>query len=390
MSVYRPTYTDPKTGESKTASTWWVDFTIAKKRVRESTNTTRKTIAVEYEKQRRRDLERALAGLPTEEATDRIKTVSEALNGYREGYKVNHRARSVAWIGERGAHIHRLLGALRLPDVTADRIRSYMRTRQAEGAGNRTINMELEITSRAIGRTWRELWPKVKKLEEPKDAGRALSSDEEQALLDAAALNRSRTIHTFIRIALFTAMRYSEIRTLRWRQIDLAGRAIRVGQSKTASGTGRVIPMNDNLAAVLEHRDWLESEKGIGAKVQPDWFVFPFSSRVKPVDPARSATTIKSAWEAVRDKSGVACRFHDLRHTTLTKWAEVGVPESTMLALAGHMSRAMLERYSHIRLSAKRVAVDGLTIGNASKPENHVKDSPKVDGAGVSGKALRC
>ena len=34
--------------------------------------------------------------------------------------------------------------------------------------------------------------------------------------------------------------------------------------------------------------------------------------------------------------------------------AEAGTPESTMLAIMGHMSRAMLERYSHIRMAAKR------------------------------------
>ena len=33
-----------------------------------------------------------------------------------------------------------------------------------------------------------------------------------------------------------------------------------------------------------------------------------------------------------------------------------------MLALAGHMSRAMLERYSHIRLNAKRDAVEALNL----------------------------
>jgi hypothetical protein len=42
--------------------------------------------------------------------------------------------------------------------------------------------------------------------------------------------------------------------------------------------------------------------------------------------------------------------------------AEAGVPESTMLALMGHMSRAMLERYSHIRMAAKRTAMDSLTL----------------------------
>jgi hypothetical protein len=37
-----------------------------------------------------------------------------------------------------------------------------------------------------------------------------------------------------------------------------------------------------------------------------------------------------------------------------------GLAESTMLAIMGHMSRAMLERYSHIRLEAKRQAVEAL------------------------------
>ena len=42
--------------------------------------------------------------------------------------------------------------------------------------------------------------------------------------------------------------------------------------------------------------------------------------------------------------------------------AENGVPESTMLALMGHMSRSMLERYSHIRMTAKRDAVSGVSL----------------------------
>jgi integrase len=83
---------------------------------------------------------------------------------------------------------------------------------------------------------------------------------------------------------------------------------------------------------------------------------------VKPVDPTRPVTDIKTAWGTVRKVARVKCRFHDLRHTTLTKMAEAGVPESTMLALAGHMSRAMLERYSHIRMKAKREAVETISL----------------------------
>jgi hypothetical protein len=42
--------------------------------------------------------------------------------------------------------------------------------------------------------------------------------------------------------------------------------------------------------------------------------------------------------------------------------AEKGVPESVMLALMGHMSRAMLERYSHIRKLAKVKAMADLSL----------------------------
>lgn len=57
-----------------------------------------------------------------------------------------------------------------------------------------------------------------------------------------------------------------------------------------------------------------------------------------------------------------------------TKMAEAGTPEHTMLAIAGYMSRAMLERYSHIRMTAKREAVQSLRT---------VKDAHRENGVGT-------
>ena len=54
--------------------------------------------------------------------------------------------------------------------------------------------------------------------------------------------------------------------------------------------------------------------------------------------------------------------------------AEAGTPESTMLAIMGHMSRAMLERYSHIRMAAKREAVEALSLTPKAKPEPEKSD----------------
>ena len=38
--------------------------------------------------------------------------------------------------------------------------------------------------------------------------------------------------------------------------------------------------------------------------------------------------------------------------------------EETIRALAGHVSRKMLERYSHIRLAAKQVSIQSLETGS--------------------------
>ena len=54
---------------------------------------------------------------------------------------------------------------------------------------------------------------------------------------------------------------------------------------------------------------------------------------------------------------------------------EPGCPilwESTMLAIMGHMSRAMLERYSHIRTAAKREAVEALRLTPKPAYSDHV------------------
>jgi hypothetical protein len=53
-------------------------------------------------------------------------------------------------------------------------------------------------------------------------------------------------------------------------------------------------------------------------------------------------------------------RFRDLRHTCITKLAESQASEHTLMAIAGHVSRKMIEHYSHIRMEAKRAALDAI------------------------------
>ena len=51
-------------------------------------------------------------------------------------------------------------------------------------------------------------------------------------------------------------------------------------------------------------------------------------------------------------------RLHDTRHTLITELAEGGAGDETIMDIAGHVSRQMLRHYSHIRMQAKRDALE--------------------------------
>jgi integrase len=166
-------------------------------------------------------------------------------------------------------------------------------------------------------------------------------------------------------LALNTGMRASEIRGLTWGQVDFFGKSLRVGKSKTMAGTGRVIPLNPRAVAALTH--W----RGFFPGAQPEHYVFPHEKyglagnnrkqRAHGIVPTEPMQRWKVAWEGARKTAKVSCRFHDFRHTFISRLAESQASDSTVMALAGHVSRAMMERYSHIRMEAKRRAVDDLS-----------------------------
>jgi integrase len=58
-------------------------------------------------------------------------------------------------------------------------------------------------------------------------------------------------------------------------------------------------------------------------------------------------------------------RFHDLRHHAITELAESQASDSTVMAIAGHVSPKMLAHYSHVRIQAKRTALDSLSTKQA-------------------------
>jgi integrase len=165
-------------------------------------------------------------------------------------------------------------------------------------------------------------------------------------------------------------MRDAEIRTLTWAQVDFEKQFLTVGRSKTEAGEGRTIPLNSVLLPVpLDHSRWYTRRFGM---MKPEWYLFPFGQS-KHLDPARPMTTLKTVWGNIKETAGITGRWHDNRHTLITELAESGAGDQTIMDIAGHVSRQMLARYSHIRMDAKRKALEGIV----KKPEPASQPTPE-------------
>jgi integrase len=379
--------------------TWWYRFRFGGKIVHESARTQSKTVAREAEKQRRRVLEESWNRITKRTLPPTLDKAAGEWLKKREG-EVAPNTMSIARVALK--HILPTFGSKLLCDIAPADVAAYQQARLHDGAQGRTVNLEIQTMRQIMkaNKCWKHLDGEIKWRKERKDVGRALTPEDEDRLLQECGKTDSACL-TAVTLALNSTMRSDEIKRLHWRQVDLFERVLTVGKSKTDAGTGRLIPLNP--AAIRALADWANRFP----HREPEHYVFPFceggyfrmkrqdSGNLAPalnarIDVTRPTKGWRSAWRTAthdiecpecgkRQRPSDSCRnpecqaeihglsnplaglrFHDLRHCAITKLAEGQASEQTIKSIAGHVSRAMLEHYSHIRLAAKRAALDSI------------------------------
>lgn len=271
--------------------------------------------------------------------------------------------------------------------ISASDIHGYQVTR-AKVVSNRTVNLETKVLRMILryARIWSRVADDFRSLPETRGGpGRALTPEEEKRLFDTASSNRVWSVAYLAGLAAAnTTMRGCELKGLRLRDVDLANGCVYVRRASTKTDSGaRPIPLNATSGWAFARL--IERSQLLGA-TDPEHFLFPAflyrktrKSEVRGLgyDPTEHQKTWRTAWRTLTKAAGLkGLRFHDLRHHSITRLAEAGVPEQTLMAIAGHVSREMLEHYSHIRMQAKRKAVSMIESYN---PEQPVADQTKVN-----------
>ncbi len=390
----------------KGSKVWTMDFMFHGQRIRESTGTRSKTLAQKIEDKRRQKLEEGAGGIRRQQAPQLLSVAGEEwLEMRRPGWSPGMFTIAKTALG----HLYPVLGKQLLVDIEAKDISRYQKLRLGEGASERTVNIEIGIL-RQIARkhgTWARIQSDVQMLPERQDVGRALTAEEESALLLECSKSRSRILFPFVVLALETGARYNTIRTLQWGNIDFGNRCLKFGKDKTAAGTGRIVPLNQRGVEVLKF--WAQHFPNR----LPQHFVFPaekvgaagdsFDAKVYDTEPTRPVGDIKEAWESSKKRTrrhcphcksgmladrpkpaaGFVCvdcraevpelpgglcsvRFHDLRHSAVSRMIAARVPLPIIAKIvgwsAGTMAK-MAERYGHFGIDELRSAVESIVRG---------------------------
>ena len=262
----------------------------------------------------------------------------------------------------------KVLNKIRVEDVLA-----YREVRSQDGVGPAFLNMEIGCLRRILKRAkrWHLLAEDIKPLKEPRTIGRALTYEEKLKLLRKACERPEwETAYWAALIALNTTMRGCELRSLTWADVNLIDRTLIVRKSKTAAGE-RIIPLNQEAFDTLlklrkraERFSPLEPTHFVIAAFRPKWRFNQnnlVSMTLAGFDPTRPLGSWRTAWRKLTTEAGLpGLRFHDMRHQAITELAESGASDRTIMSIAGHVSTRMLERYSHVRLEAKRKALEAL------------------------------
>ena len=151
--------------------------------------------------------------------------------------------------------------------------------------------------------------------------------------------------------AYLTGWRKGELLALKWRNVDRRECVIRLDRGTTKNGEGRVFPYGTlpDLARLIERR-WLktaEAEKATGMKV-----AHVFHRNGKPI------RLFRRSWRTACERAGLGGQlFHDIRRSAAQNMVRAGVPIQTAMALLGHKTRSIFDRYAIVQEDDLRAGV---------------------------------
>jgi integrase len=336
----------------KRGDIFWIKYYRHGKPYRESSKNDKITKAQKLLKKREGEIaEGKLPGIYFDKVTFN-QLAEDFLTDYRINGKdtLSKAERSVKYLKE-------FFGDMKAPEVTTDKVKTYIEKRMEKGFSNASINRELAALKRMFHLGARctppkvNLIPYIPMLKESNVRKGFFENGEYLALREALA----EDLKLIITFAYHSGWRKAEILGLTWDKVDLKEGTVRLDPGETKNEEGRTLYMNDEL---LEEMHKLQAKRYLGCP-------YVFHREGKPIAGFRKAW-VKACIQVglcevlrdsegravvVKDKKGnekvvkVPTRiFHDFRRTAIRDMVRSGVSERVAMSISGHKTRNVFDR----------------------------------------------
>lgn len=246
-----------------------------------------------------------------------------------------------------------------------------------------SVNRELELLRAMMRFAKRQKWilsspfeegePLISKADETRRE-RVLTHNEEMRLLDACGDRiriykrkgrfkgeettmidkgeKREALRAIIIAALDTAMRRGELFKLVWSDVDFNKETITIRAMNSKTARARAVGMTPRLKEELL-KLWQKSPQ------LPDLSVFGYDNEY---------STMKRAFSSACDFAKIKnFRFHDCRHTAITRMVESGMPSAQIMKISGHTQMTTFQRYVNPNDDAVKQVAMRLHEHNAHK-----------------------
>lgn len=316
---------------------WWIQYRHDGKTIRESSKSELKGDAESLLKQRLAQIMFGAFGGPSLERTK----IGELLDDLERDYKTNGKAwKAFADPIVRG-HLRPRFGHLRAAKLTTADVQNYISERRSQRAANATINRECSLLKRAFSLGLKQTPPKVSRIPtiprlDENNVRKGYMEYADFVALRQALPEELRAVLTF---AFYTGCRRGEILSLRWAQVDLASRIVRLEPGATKNDHARELPLSP------EPYEMLAMQKTIRDTFYREcpWVFF---RKGKPITEFRGAWNRACKDAGLVDDDGVPTRiFHDLRRSGIRNLIRAGISQNVAMKISGHRTDSVFRRY---------------------------------------------
>lgn len=357
-------------GIYKRGETWWIRYWRRGQQIRESSGSGDPDIAQKKLDKRMKEIWAERQGLAAFIPKAEKVYVDELLDELEKHYKLNG-GRGLPQFQSHLKPIREAFGDMRAVDVTPKVIDDYIDDHLAgdKRAGilpkaPATINRETQLLGQAftLGIERRKIVtaPHVRHLPERN----VRQGFFEKAEFEAVVSQLPEYLQDFTRFAFVTAWRRGQIASLTWADVDRNAAVIVARAEHVKNGRPHKIVLEAELAEIIERR-WAAREYKTPNGPALSQYVFhrdgwpvgdprkawasacEAAGLVKPkLDKATGepvTVAVNGAKETVMAPSRL---FHDLRRSGVRNMVRAGVREGVAMAISGHRTRAIFDRYN--------------------------------------------